>query len=254
MRHLRAWRDWRRWVPADCPGCDRRQAGQGLCAQCLAALAWNPAVPRCRVCLHPLMAGACPDCPPEGAAYERIVAAFAYAGLGRTLIQDYKIRQRLSLASVLADHLALAVRQAGVLQTPPDWIVPVPARRQGVQARGFSPAAEIARLLAPRLGLVYCLDGVHRQYDGTKQASLGRVRRLQVPLGLYVCDPPAGWGGWLSGHRRPIPLAGARVAVVDDVLTTGATLQAVAMALKAAGVAHVQGWVLGRTILPQILR
>ncbi|WP_323012183.1 ComF family protein [Castellaniella sp.] len=250
MRHLRAWRDWRQWVPAECPGCDRRQRGQGLCAACRAALAWNPAIPGCRICLHPLVAGVCPDCPPGGVAYEQIVAAFAYAGLGRTLIHDYKIRCRLSLAAVLADHLAQAVQRAGVLQAPPDWIVPVPARRQGVRDRGFSPAAEIARLLARRLGLAYCLDGVRRHHDGTKQADLGRDRRLQAQMGLYVCDATDIQGGLLSRYRRAIPLSGARVAVVDDVLTTGATMQAVATALKAAGVVQVQGWVLGRTVLP----
>ncbi|MFT0532719.1 ComF family protein [Castellaniella hirudinis] len=246
MRHLPAWRDWRRWIPAECPGCGRRQPGQGLCAHCLGQLAWDRAVPYCPVCRHPLRAGGCPDCPPGGPAYDRVVAAFAYAGLGRDLLQAYKTRRCLALAPVLADHLAAAVRQAEALQPPPDWIVPVPARRQGVRARGFSPAAELARLLAARLGVVYALDRVHRRHDGARQAGLNRAQRLHAPQGVYACGPSAAPAR--GGGRAPGPWAGARVAVVDDVLTTGATLQAVARVLKAAGVAHVQGWVLARTV------
>lgn len=235
MRHLTAWRDWRRWIPAECPGCGRRQPGQHLCRACRAALAWDWAVPRCQRCLHPLLGRQCPDCasgPPP--ACDGMVAAFEYAGLGRALIREYKFHQRLSLAAVLADHLAQAVRQSGVLQCPPDWIVPVPARRQAVQARGFSPPAEVARLLARQLGLRYRLDGVRRLGDGPRQTRLGRAERLTAQQGRYV------------GHSSVA--RACRVAVVDDVLTTGATMQAVANALKTAGAAHVQGWVLGRTV------
>lgn len=234
MRHLTAWRDWRRWLPAECPGCGRRMLGQGLCEACTGALAMDPARSRCPVCVHPLTAGLCPDCPPEVPAYERIIAAFDYQGLGRDLIQDYKVRCRVSLAQVLADQLARAVRDA-VPANRPDWIVPVPARRQALRQRGFSPPAEVARLLALRLGLRYRLTGVQRVQDGRKQALLGRADRLHAQAGLYVCGQ--------AGQ-----LAGARVAVVDDVLTTGATMQAVSMALKAAGVDRVEGWVLARAV------
>ncbi len=188
------------------------------------------------------MGEACPDCPPGAPVYDRIVAAFDYTGLGRDLVQDYKIRCRLSLAGVLADRLAQVVREAGRPDAGlPEWIVPVPARRAALLQRGFSPPAEIARLLGRRLGLPCRLDGVRRLREGPKQASLGRTDRLRAQSGLYVCD---------RGHPESVPecLAGARIAVVDDVLTTGATMRAVAMALKAAGAAHVEGWVLARAV------
>ncbi|HET8598349.1 MAG TPA: ComF family protein [Castellaniella sp.] len=234
MRHLTDWRDWRRWVPADCPGCGRRLAGQGLCAGCADLLAGDPGIPRCGFCAHPLAAGRCPDCPPGPSACDRVIAAFDYTGLGRVLVHDYKIRRRLSLAGLLADRLAQAVRGAdGPAPGLPDWIVPVPAHRTALRLRGFSPPAELARLLARRLGPACRLDGVRRVREGPKQAVLGRTQRLRAQAGAYACD-----GG----------VAGARIAIVDDVLTTGATMQAVAGALKTAGAARVEGWVLARAL------
>ncbi|MDY0308256.1 MAG: phosphoribosyltransferase family protein [Castellaniella sp.] len=168
-------------------------------------------------------------------AFDRVVAAFDYAGLGRGLIHDYKIRHRLPLAGVLVDQLERAVRAAGTQADPPDWIVPVPARRAALRQRGFSPPAEVARLLARRLGLRYRLDGVLRVREGGRQVGRDRALRLQAQAGSFACGVPGG-------------VCGQRIAVVDDVLTTGATLQAVAAVLKDAGAARVEGWVLARAV------
>lgn len=179
-------------------------------------------------------------------AFDRVVAAFDYAGLGQTMIRDYKVHCRLALAGVLSGCLAQAVRNAGREDNPaPDWLVPVPARRSALRQRGFSPPAEVARLLGRQLGLTCRLDLVRRRQDGPKQAALGRTARLHAQLGLYVCGTE---GGVAGPDGRPGLLAGARIAVVDDVLTTGATLHAVASALKAAGAARVEGWVLARAV------
>lgn len=179
-------------------------------------------------------------------AFDQVVAAFDYAGLGQTMIRDYKVHCRLALAGILSRCLARAVRDAGKDGGhAPDWLVPVPARRSALLQRGFSPPAEVARLLGRQLGLSCRLDLVRRRQDGPKQAALGRTARLHAQLGVYVCDAEDAVVG-LEG--RPGPLAGARIAVVDDVLTTGATLHAVASALKAAGAARVEGWVLARAV------
>ncbi|CAM5213333.1 Putative amidophosphoribosyltransferase OS=Castellaniella defragrans OX=75697 GN=HNR28_001405 PE=4 SV=1 [Castellaniella defragrans] len=193
---------------------------------------------RCPVCAHPLHPGGCPDCLRRRPAFDHVVAAFDYAGLGERLIKDYKFAGRLSLARVLADGLADAVRSAPAAEfSGVDWVVPVPAGQDSLRRRGFSPPAEVARIVARRLRLRYRLDLVRRVREGPRQGTLGREARLQAPEGAYACPVVRG---------LPVDLTGQRVAVVDDVLTTGSTLHAVALALKAAGAVRVQGWVLAR--------
>lgn len=257
MRHLANWRDWRQWIPAECPACGVRQAGQGICQACAAGLFVHRHVPRCPVCTHPLMAGRCPDCPATPPAYTRVVTAFDYAGIGRQLVHDYKVCARLSLTRLLADMLAQAVRQAGADARLPDWIVPVPAHATAVRTRGFSPPAEIARRLAREFGLRCHLDGLRRVQVRPRQASMNRAQRLRAQAGVFAAgeDPPVRlkaapvlWRpGRLRAGNQPL-LADAYVVVVDDVMTTGATLQAVADTLKTAGAARVDGWVLARTV------
>ncbi|TAN28237.1 MAG: ComF family protein [Castellaniella sp.] len=239
MLDLRAWREWRNWIPAECPGCDRRVPGQGLCPECLVdLLRTRIGGARCTVCAHPLEAGRCPDCLGRAPAFDRVVAAFDYHGLGERLVKDFKLTGRLALAGVLADRLAGVVRDDVLSGPSVDWVVPVPARRDSLRQRGFSPPAEIARILSQRLRLPYRLDLLYRTHEGPKQSTLKRAERLQAPQGAYACERIRG---------LTMDLSGRHVVVVDDVLTTGSTLQAVASVLKAAGAARVSGWVLART-------
>lgn len=237
MLDLSRWREWRCWVPAECPGCGRRTPGQGLCADCLSALLADPRVVRCPRCAHPCDAAGCPDCRQQPPAFDGVVAAFDYRGLGARLVRDYKLGGRLALASPLADVLATAVWPPGSV----DWVVPVPSRADSLRQRGFSPPAEVARLLARRLHLRYRLDLLRRcRQGGPKQSTLERAERLLAAVDTYACD---------DGGRRSTDLQGSCVAVVDDVLTTGATLHEIARVLKQAGARQVLGWVLARAVL-----
>lgn len=248
MLYLRKWREWCAMVPGDCPGCGRRVPGQGLCAACTAGLYAGAGKPSCPRCAHPLYGdGACHACHHEHPAYGRVLAAFHYQGLGQQLVHDYKLRCHLGLAGLLAGLLEDAVRRAGPAPAgPPHWLVPVPARRSALLQRGFSPPAELARLLAPRLGLKYSLDLVQRVHEGARQSTLGFHERMLAQEGVYACVRKRGL--FARSDTGKYSLAGKRIAIVDDVFTTGATMQSLAKALRHAGAAHVEAWVLARTI------
>jgi len=222
-------------LPSDCPLCRNGARGGALCGGCHHDVvhAMQSGVPRCAVCRLALgPRDHCPDCTVRAPAFDAVAAAFDYAGLGELLVRQFKAQRRFGHARFLARMLAdETVARWGVL--PGNTIlVPVPASRSSIVKRGFNPAAELARFLAPRLGLRHCPELLVRRLDGKRQTHLQRRQRLDNASGLYACTRPLG---------------GACVAVVDDVMTTGSTLDGIASQLKEAGAAQVVGLVLART-------
>jgi ComF family protein len=146
---------------------------------------------------------------------DRLVQRFKYAGdlaLGRWL------------AAALADHVAHAPR--------PDLIVAPPSTRERLRERGFNPGLEIAKAVARHHGLRCAVSGLARARETQPQPGLARGARCRNLEGAFACR---------------IDVNGAHVALVDDVLTTGATADAAADVLKRAGAARVSVWVVART-------
>src|SRR5690606_15863317 len=220
-------------VPTDCPLCLGASRGASPCPGCLTDMRAPMAGRRCPVCALKVEQGLrCPDCAALSPAFDRVVAAFDYAPPVDQLIWQLKNASSFHHARFMAASLADAVRCA---EPPVEGItimLPVPSSRRALRRRGFNPAGEIARQLASRLGVVYRPGLLHHRGEGTSQKQLGRAARTGPKPGRYLC----------SGR-----VDGAVVAVVDDVLTTGATLHAVAQALKGAGAASVVGLVVART-------
>lgn len=229
------WQNWRLLVPASCPLCASTTSGGSLCPQCYEWLiAHKRAVtPRCACCCLVLDGHQrCPDCYASKPAFDRIIAAFDYAEPADVLIRRLKIQRRFTDVPMLADLLATEVMWAWP-DLPADLVVvPVPASRQAIRKRGFNPAAEVARMLARRLGRTYRPELLRRVREGHKQATLGRDARMMAAAGLYS----------VAGNVQ-----GGRIAVVDDVLTTGSTMHSIARMLKRSGAASVHGLVLART-------
>ncbi|HEV2855393.1 MAG TPA: ComF family protein [Thermoanaerobaculia bacterium] len=233
-------------LPAPCLGCGRplpaRGTVLGLCMRCRGSLAPLPRE-ACAVCARPLAAhalpedyrcGACRERPP---AFNRLLALWSYRPPLDSVVRGLKFGRLDYLGSHLADALAegLGKRLDGF-----DQVVPVPLHWRRRLARGYNQAERIARPLAARLALP-CAPLLSRRRATPPQSLLGKADRLANLRKAFRAP-------------RPERVRGLRILLVDDVATTGATLDAAASALKNAGAAAVTALVAGRTPLEPLDR
>jgi len=208
----------------------RGEAGDLLCRACEADLP-RLAQPCCPSCALPSPGGErCGRCLAHPPAFDATVAALAYAFPVDALVHALKFRGELAVASLLGRHLGAALSRARPEAV--SCVVPVPLSSQRLRARGFNQALEIARSL-----------GAGRP----EAALLARRRDTAAQFDLPWDERQRNVRGAFSVARA---LDGASVAVVDDVMTTGATLDEIARTLKAAGAARVVNWVVARTPPP----
>lgn len=224
-------------VPQQCEIC-RRWGNAALCADCVARYA--VARPRCACCglTLGLATPRCGDCLRDAPPFTRTVCAADYGFPWDGLIGAFKFQGRPELAGVLAERLAAAVQND--LQTQalprPDLVLPVPLSPRRLAERGYDQAWELARRVARRLQLPAEARLLQRPIDTAQQSGLGRAARQRNLRTAFMADPA----------RRAL-LQGRRVALVDDVMTTGATLREASAALLRAGATAVDLWVLART-------
>lgn len=214
-------------LPQACVLCGAASGTKLICTECDREL---PRLPRngCAVCALPLasgkVCGACLDSPPR---YDRVTAPFIYRFPVSALIHAYKYGGRLALAR----PLGVALAQAVALDV--DAIVPMPLAPRRLAQRGFNQALELARVVAKRTGIPLMPHACRKVVETPSQASLPWGERAKNVRRAFVCDAD---------------LHGKRVAVMDDVLTTGATLNELARVLRRAGAREVSGWVIARTV------
>jgi len=172
----------------------------------------------------------CPRCRRAPRAVDRGRAVGEYAGVLRQIIHALKYDGRQSIAQ----RLGWLMRDRGSdLFDGVDWVVPVPLHPRRERARGFNQAAELAR----RLGLPMC-SALHRIRHTAPQVELPAARRHANVRGAFQVALPR---PWLFARRSRVPaFSNACVLLVDDVTTTGATLEACARALKEAGAREVR--------------
>ena len=186
----------------------------------------------CPVCAIPDPTGEpCGRCLNKPPHFDRVVAPFMYEFPATALIQGLKYRGNLACARPLAAGLAEAVEK----EPYPDLILPMPLARARLARRGFNQAMEISRRVATEFGLDLSVHVCHRTREGTPQAALPWKQRATNVRNAFVCD---------------VDVNGKSVAVVDDVLTTGATLDELALTLKRRGAREVIGWIVARTPAP----
>jgi ComF family protein len=216
-------------------------AGEAVASHGLTTGAWGRIrfieAPLCDACGTPfeadMGAGArCGPCLARPPAFDHARAACLYDEHARDLILKLKHADRTDLAALFARWLA---RAAADIAPQLDAVVPVPLHRGRLLSRRYNQCAEIARPLARLLRLRYFADALARTRATPSQGGKSADARLRNVAGAFAA--PVGW------RRR---LEGARVLLVDDVLTTGATVEACAGALKAAGAARVDVAVIAR--------
>jgi ComF family protein len=222
---ISAIRPARLWTQ-DCVLCLEAAGERLVCPACEAGLA---AIGRpCPGCALPLPpGGTCAPCRRHPRAFDAAVARFEYRFPVDRLVQRFKYAGDLALGRWLALQLAEHVR--GLPR--PDLLVAPPLAPQRLRERGFNQAVELARTLGRELGVRQDITGLRRGRSTVPQAGLGRRARQANLRGAFEC-------------RRAY--AGLHVAIVDDVMTTGATAHTLARVLKAAGAERVSVWAVAR--------
>lgn len=223
---LRRWLE--RLVGPHCGLCGAPGAEDGLCDPCRADLPLLPAA-RCPRCALPTPDGAvCGVCLKSPPVHDGVVCPASYEFPVAALIRALKYHGRLAAARPLADLLGRAIRA----ESPPDLVLPMPIAPGHLAERGYNQVTEIARLLERRWRDRLDPLALERTTDAPPQASLPMNRRRRNVRGAFRCSET---------------VKGRRVAVVDDVMTTGATLDEAARVLKRAGAVEVRGWIVART-------
>jgi ComF family protein len=221
------WRNFtnavERLAPAVCVLCAARMQGRGIiCAACHSEL------PRAN--LHPAaLLSAVARRPAGGAAIDRVICAYAYHYPVTSLIHQLKYQQNISMAAELGRALASAVMT--VSASLPTCIMPVPLHRLRYIKRGFNQSLELANVVGGELGVTVDGGVLRRVRHTREQFSLRPQARRYNLRGAFKLGPMPDYES---------------VAIVDDVITTGATVLELARLLKNAGVVRVEAWACAR--------
>lgn len=217
-------------LPRRCPACGGA-SGAVLepCLSCRRELRPASRAGRCPLCTGP--GPRCPDCATFRGPLARIRAGFVYAGTGGALVRRFKLERDPAALGLLGRRLA-----AGLPRYDPGYrrhvVVPVPLARGRRRQRGFNQAEELGRFVATRLGIPM------------RAEALCRLRETEPQGSEATLDREANLCGAFGPGRAPARLRGARVLLVDDVVTSGATLRACAAVLREdCGVREVEALV-----------
>lgn len=220
--------------PANCLLCGTSgHKGLDICPDCNNDLPLNRFA--CERCALPLptgepQQGLCGTCQRDSPPFDTIQAPYLYQHPLDHLIAGFKFRQQLPdgrlLARLMAEHLEPRIDPA------PQCIVPVPLHHNKLRERGFNQSAELARHLARSLGLNWSPDLLHKTSPTVNQHGLNRLARRKNLKGCFRFE---------NKHQY------RHIALVDDIVTTGATVAEIARVLKKTGVARVDVWAIART-------
>jgi len=182
---------------------------------------------------HILKCGSCVSNPP---AFDNTIAALSYIFPVDALVHALKYQSQLAIAPILAK---LLLDKLNTLEThpKPDLIIPMPLHPKRLRERGFNQALEIARSIAKAMNIELIPDGCERIRNTPPQTELPWKSRIKNVHKAFNCK---------------LDLEGKHVVIVDDVMTTGATLNALAQQLRKKGAVKITNWIIARTQMDKI--
>ncbi len=215
-------------IPAQpCVLCGASSRNGAWCAPCEAALP-SLSASCCPVCALPTLNGTtCGRCLKHAPQFDRTVAVFAYAFPLDKLVQALKYNEQLMLARLLAAKLAQRI------EVRPDCIVAMPLHPARLRERGFNQSLELARQIARILNVPLLSHACQRVRDTPSQSALPWKERGLNMRNAFKCTAD---------------LSGKHIAVVDDVMTSGASVNELARALRKANAREISAWVVARTL------
>ena len=203
---------------------------EDFCEPCTAHLPWL-SQQHCPVCLWPTPDGQiCGPCLQKPPAYTRTVAALSYAFPVDALIQALKYQANLAMAPIL---VRLIIKKLHNTPYKPDILIPMPLHPARLCERGFNQAMELGRVISGQMNIPILANGCQRIQNTPPQAGLPWKARRSNIRNAFECT---------------IALSGKHVAVVDDVMTTGTTLNELAIILRRQGATEVSNWIVARTL------
>jgi ComF family protein len=225
-------------LPPLCPSCREEVRDSGLCAACWSKLSFITR-PYCERLGIPFAYDPGPgilsmEAIADPPAYHRARAVVRFDDVARALVHSFKYGDRLDLAPMLARWMAQAGRE---LVSEADALIPVPLHWRRLWARRFNQSAALAKALSTQCGVPVLYDVLKRARATAQQVGLSRAERATNMQGAFRV-----------GVDAKGAIAGRRIVLVDDVLTSGATTDACARALLRAGAANVDVLVFARVV------
>ncbi|MCZ4282163.1 ComF family protein [Kiloniella laminariae] len=226
-------------LPPVCGSCGEAvQGNQGVCADCWGQLTFL-GDPCCQCCgypfeLSPGKDALCGDCQGRPKAFDCCRAALSYDAYSKDMIIGYKHADRTHLTAVFAQWMSGAGRE---LWSSVDVLVPVPLHPRRLLARRYNQSALLAKALARQHGKAFAPDLLLRRKNTVSQGQLSSNGRWRNVAGAFDANP-----------ARKVGLEGQNILLIDDVYTTGATLDACSKVLRKAGAGSVRALVLARVL------
>lgn len=211
----------------NCLLCGASSGSHLICQSCIEALPRLHATHACPICAAPDTLGVCGQCLQHPPYFQRTSAALRYTFPIDQLIQSYKYHEQLALARLFSECL----RQTASSQPRPDKLLPMPLHPQRLRERGFNQALEIAKILGKAMELPIDAQSAQRVLNTAAQATLDWEARKKNMRGAFTCNDN---------------VMGQHIAIIDDVMTSGATLNELSKTLKQAGATEISVWVVAR--------